>query len=128
MPEQKPQKWVLVVSFLFSLLTLFVSASLIFSPESVLKTVDLGAKGVRYLILMWAARQFALSFIFAFSAVKKSTSMLMLAYVFFLVMNVGDFFIGILQKGNSLYVGAAVMCLLSSVMLYFLNKNLKLVK
>jgi hypothetical protein len=56
-------KWILIVSGLFALLELMVSLSLCFSPQSVLETVDLNAKGVDYLIYMWAARQFALGFI-----------------------------------------------------------------
>ena len=61
-------KWILIVSGLFALLELMVGVVLCFSPQSVLETVDLNAKGVDYLIYMWAARQFALGFIFAFAA------------------------------------------------------------
>jgi len=75
------------------------------SPQSVLEKVDLNAKGVDYLIYMWAARQFA----FGFATIKKSIPMLTIAYIFFLVIIVGDFFIGISQKDNSLIIGALVM-------------------
>ncbi len=91
-------RWILIVSGLFALLEFWVSFSLCFSPQSVLETVDLNAKGVGYVIYMWAARQFALGFIFAFATLKKSIPMLTLAYIFFLVMFVGDFFVGISQK------------------------------
>ena len=64
-------KWILIISGLFALLEIFVSLALIFSPESVLETVDLQAKGVEYLVYMWAARQFALGFILGFSTFKK---------------------------------------------------------
>jgi hypothetical protein len=122
--EQKPMpRWILIVSGLFSLLGLFVSLSLCFSPQSFLKSVDLHATGVDYLIYMWAARQFALGFIFGFATLKKSAPMLALAYIFFLVMNVADFFIGISQKDNSLIIGAFVMCLISSVMIYALSRR-----
>src|SRR5215211_1704969 len=102
-------KWILIVSGLFALLELIVSASLCFSPQSILETVDLNAKGVEYIIYMWAARQFALGFIFGFATFKKSVPMLTIAYVFFLVMFVGDFLIGISQKENSLIIAALVM-------------------
>ena len=118
-------KWILIVSGLFALLGLMVSSSLCFSPQSVLQTVDLNAKGVDYLIYMWAARQFAVGFIFGFATLKKSISMLTIAYIFFLVMNVGDFFIGISQHDSSLYIGAGVMCIIASTMLYFINKQSK---
>ncbi|MET0752842.1 MAG: hypothetical protein ABWZ66_05695, partial [Pyrinomonadaceae bacterium] len=88
-------KWILIVSALFALMELMVSVSLCFSPQSFADKVDLNAKGVDFLIYMWAARQFALGFIFAFATVKKSIPMLTIAYIFFLVMFVGDFFIGI---------------------------------
>ncbi|OFX58523.1 MAG: hypothetical protein A2046_05510 [Bacteroidetes bacterium GWA2_30_7] len=89
-------KWILIVSGLFALMELMVSGALCFSPQSVLDTVDLNAKGVDYVIYMWAARQFALGFIFAFATLKKSIPMLTIAYIFFLVMFFGDFIIGIL--------------------------------
>lgn len=116
-------KWILIVSGLFSLLELMVSLLLCFSPTSVLETVDLNAKGVDYLIYMWATRQFALGFIFGFATFKKSVPMLTVAYIFFLVMFVGDFFIGISQKTNSLIIGALVMCIISTALLFALNRR-----
>ena len=116
-------KWIHIVSALFALLELMVSFSLCFSPQSVLETVDLNAKGVDYLIYMWAARQFALGFIFAFATFKKSIPMLTIAYIFFLVMFVGDLFVGISQKENSLIIAAIVMCIISSEMLFAINRK-----
>ena len=116
-------KWILIVSGLFALLELMVSLLLCFSPESVAETVDLNAKGVDFLIYMWAARQFALGFIFAFATFKKSIPMLTIAYIFLLVMFVGDFLIGISQKDNSLIIAALVMCIISSAMIFALNKR-----
>jgi len=118
-------KWILIVSGLFALLGLIVSSTLIFSPESALKTVDLNAKGVGYLTQMLATRQFAVGFIFGFATLKKSIQMLTIAYLFFLIMNIGDFFVGISQKDSSLYIGAIVMFIISSIMLYFINKQTK---
>lgn len=116
-------KWILIVSGIFALMEIIVSFSLCFSPQSVLDTVDLNAKGVDYLIYMWAARQFALGFIFGFATFKKSTPMLTIAYIFFLVMFVGDFFIGISQKENSLIIASLVMCVISAVLIVALNKR-----
>ena len=116
-------KWILIVSGLFALMELMVSVSLCFSPQSVLETVDLNAKGVDYVVYMWAARQFALGFIFGFATFKKSIPMLTIAYIFFLVMFVGDLIIGILQKENSLIISAIVMCIISSTMLFVINKK-----
>jgi len=116
-------KWILIVSGFFALLGTLVSASLIFSPESVLPTVDLTAKGVTYLIYMWSARQFAEAFIFGFAVFKKSLPMLSLAYIFFFVMNIGDFIIGLSQKDNSLTIGALAMCIIAPTMIYFIGKQ-----
>ena len=116
-------KWILIVSGLFALMELMVSVSLCVSPQSVLETVDLNANGVDYLIYMWASRQFALGFIFAFATFKKSVPMLTIAYVFFLVMFVGDFFIGIAQNENALIIAAVVMCIISGAMLFAINKK-----
>ncbi len=116
-------KWILIVSGLFALLEIGVSVALCFSPQSMLEKVDLNAKGVDYIVYMWAVRQFALGFIFAFATFKKSIPMLTIAYIFFLVMFVGDFFIGISQKNNSLIIGALVMCIISSALIFAINKR-----
>ena len=116
-------KWILIVSGLFAALEIWVSFQLCYSPQSVVESVDLSAKGVEYLIYMWAARQFALGFIFAFATFKKSVPMLTIAYIFFLVMFVGDFFVGISQKENPLIISAVVMCVISSAMLFALNRK-----
>ena len=122
--EQKPlPKWILIVSGLFALLEIMVSLSLCFSPQSVVDTVDLNAKGVDYLIYMWAARQFALGFIFAFATFKRSVPMLTIAYIFFLVMIAGDLLIGISQKNFSLIIGALAMCIISAALIFAINKS-----
>jgi hypothetical protein len=122
--EQKPlSPGILIVTGLFALLELMVSVLLCISPQSVLETVDLNAKGVDYVIYMWAARQFALGFILAFAAFKKSIPMLTLAYIFFLVMFIGDFFIGISQKENSLIISALAMCTISLALIIAINKR-----
>lgn len=116
-------KWILIVSALFALLELGVSVSLWLAPQSVVEQVDLTARGVYYLIYMWATRQFALGFMFAFATFKRSIPMLTIAYIFFLVMFVGDFFIGVSQKENSLIISALVMCMVSSAMIFAINKK-----
>lgn len=121
-PKNLP-KWILIVSGLFAILELMVSVSICVSPQSVLESVDLNAKGVDYVIYMWASRQFALGVIFAFATFKKSIPMLTLAYIFFLVMFIGDLLIGITQKNNGLIMSAIVMCLIASALLFVLNKK-----
>ena len=116
-------KCILIVSGLFALLEIMVSISICFSPQSVLEEVDLSAKGVDYLMYMWAARQFALGFIFAYATFKKSIPMLTIAYIFFLIMIIGDLFIGIIKKENSLIIGSIVVCIASSAIIYAINKR-----
>lgn len=115
-------KWILIVSGLIAFMEIAVSVQLCLAPESVVETVDLSAKGVNYLVYMWATRQFALGFIFAFATWKKSVPMLTITYIFFLVMFIGDFFIGISQKENSQIIAAVLMCAISSAMIYAINK------
>lgn len=122
--EQKSApKWIRIVSGLFALMEVMVSISLCLSPETVLETVDLTGKGVIYVVYMWAARQFALGFIFGFATYKKSIPMLTIAYIFFLVMFVGDFFIGLLQKEYSLVISATFMCIISGGLIFALNRR-----
>ncbi len=125
MTEGQPSlpKWILIVSGLFALLEIMVSLSMFISPEAVLETVDFNANGVYFLVNMWAVRQFALGFIIGFATFKKSIPMLTIAYIFLLVMFIGDCYIGILQKENSLVISALVMCIISSVMLFVINKR-----
>ncbi len=115
-------KWIFIVSALFAVMEVVVSVQICFSTQSVSETIDLNAKGVDYLIYLWASRQFALGFIIAFATFKKSIPMLTIAYIFFLVMFVGDFFIGISQKENVLMYSALVMCAISSAMIVALNR------
>lgn len=122
-PQKPLPTWILIVSGLIALLEISVSLALCFSPQSVLESVDLNAKGVDYLVYMWAARQFALGVIFAFATFKKSTPMLTLAYIFFIVMFVGDCFIGISQKDYSLVISALIMCAISSALIFALNRR-----
>jgi hypothetical protein len=119
--EQKSlPKWILIVSGLFGLMELMVSFAIYFSPQSVIETVDFNAKGVDYLIYLWASR---LGTIFSFATLRKSIPMLTISYIFFLVMFVGDFLIGISQKENSLIVSASVMCIISAVMIFVINRS-----
>jgi hypothetical protein len=116
-------KWTLIVSGIFALLEILVSISMVLSPESALENVDLTAKGVQYVVYMWAARQFALGVIFAVATFKKSAPMLTITYIFFLVMFIGDFLIGISQKENSLVITALVMCAIAAAMLWVISKK-----
>jgi hypothetical protein len=121
--QRQIPKWMLILSGFFGVLEIMVSIALCVAPESVVETVDLNAKGVDYLVYMWAARQFALGFIFMFATFRRSASMLTISYIFFLVMFVGDFFIGLTQKENSLVIAALVMCAISASMIFAINRR-----
>jgi hypothetical protein len=125
MTEEKKSlpKWILIVSGLFAIMEIMVSVQLCIAPQLVVETVDLSAKGVHYVINMWAARQFALGVIFAFATYKKSIPMLTIAYIFFFVMFAGDAVVGISQKENALIMSAVIMCIISSAMLFAINKK-----
>src|SRR5687768_7913246 len=116
-------KWILFVSGIFAAMELAVSAGICLAPESVAGNVDLSAKGVQYLLYIWASRQFALGVTFAVATLKRSVPMLILAYIFFLVMFMGDLLIGLHQKEMGMVIAAVVMCLISSAMLFALNKR-----
>ena len=122
--EHRPlPKWIFIVTGFFALLEVIISLGLWFSPGSVLNRVDVTANGVNYLIQMWAVRQFAVGFILAFATFKRSAAMLTIAYVFLLVMFVGDIFVGISQKENSLIVAGLIMSVISSLLLFVINKS-----
>ncbi|HEX6915741.1 MAG TPA: hypothetical protein VF145_10900, partial [Chitinophagaceae bacterium] len=108
-PTRLP-KWALIISGIFALLELAVSISLWVSPAAMLDTVDYQAKGVDFLIEIWASRQFALGFVFGFATIRKSAPMLTIAYIFFAVMMIGDLLIGIRQNEMSMIIASLVMC------------------
>lgn len=116
-------KWILIVSGLFAVMEIGVSLSLFLSPQSMADKVDLNATGVEFLIFMWASRQFALGFIFAYATIKKSISMLTLAYIFFLVMFLGDLMVGVIQQNNSLIISGIAMALIASLFIFLINKK-----
>lgn len=122
--EQKTvPTWIRIVSGLLALMEMMVSVSLAFSPDSMADKIDLQAKGVGFLMLVWATRQFALGFMFAFATFRRSAPMLTVAYVFLLVMFAGDLVIGVLQKDNMLVVSALVFCAFAAGMLFFINRK-----
>jgi hypothetical protein len=116
-------KWILIVSGLFALMELGVSLYLCISPESMADNVDVNAKGVDMLIYMVAARQFALGVIIAVATYKRSVPMLTLAYIFLLVMFVGDLLLGIAKNNSSVIITAIVMCAISGALLYAIIKR-----
>jgi len=121
--SNNPPTWVRIVTGFFALMEIAVSFSIWFSPESVLENVDLQAKGVDYLFQMWAARQFALGFILGVAAWKNAPPMLTIAYLFFLVMFLGDLVIGFVQNEAPLIISALVMCLVSAAMLLVVHRK-----
>ncbi len=121
--QKNVPRWILALSWFFALLEMSVSVMLVMDPQSVVERLDRTALGVDYVVSMWAARQFALGCIFAFAAFRRSVPMLTIAYLFFLVMFLGDLAIGIVHHENGLIAGAIVMSLLSAFCLYFMNKK-----
>lgn len=123
-PERKPLPiWILLVSAFWALMEILVSLALVLDPKSVAESVDVSAKGMEYVMQMWAVRQFALGAIFAFATYRKSAPMLLVCYLFFLVMFLGDLAIGISQKENGLIVAALVMIGIAIAMLLVLKKK-----
>jgi hypothetical protein len=118
-------KWILIVTVLFAIMELGVSLYLSISPESMADNVDTSAKGVDTLIYMVAARQFALGFILAFASYKRSLPMLTLAWIFMVVMFIGDLFTGIKKSDNSVIITAIVMCAISAAMLFAVTRQYK---
>lgn len=122
--QQAPlSKWILIVSGLFAVMELGVGATLFLAPESFADNVDITARGVDFLLYMWATRQFALGVIFAFATFKRSVPMLLLAYIFLLVMFLGDIIIGIIQRDSSLISAGLFMSVVASILIFVINKR-----
>lgn len=122
--QQAPlSKWILIVSGLFAVMELSVGATLFLAPESFADNVDTTARGVDFLLYMWATRQFALGVIFAFATFKRSVPMLLLAYIFLLVMFLGDIIIGIIQRDSSLISAGLFMSVVASILIFVINKR-----
>lgn len=113
--------WILVVSGLFAVMEIGAAVSLFFFPETMADQIDLAATGTRFLMYMWATRQFALGAILAFAILRRSGPMLSLSYLFMLVMFLGDGAVGIMMHDYSLLTSAVLMVLISATMLYVLR-------
>lgn len=113
-----PAIWILVVTGLFAIMEIGAAVALFFFPESMADQIDLNATGTKFLMYMWATRQFALGVIFAFAIYKRSGQMLTLSYIFFLVMFLGDGVVGIMLHDNSLLASAVLMCIVAAGILY----------
>lgn len=121
--NKKIPLWILIVSGIFALMELMVSTMIYLSPEEIVENLDLQASGVSYLVSMWATRQFALGVIFTIATLKKSRSMLTLAYSFLLVMFIGDLFVGTIENESGLIYPGIAMVLVSGTILFFVNKK-----
>ena len=115
--------WILIVSGFFALMELMVSVALYVAPETVVENVDLTAKGVGFVVAMWAVRQFALGCILAVATYKRSVPMLTLAYTFLLVMFAGDGLVGITQNEPPLIIAALAMCGVAGAMLVAVRRG-----
>jgi hypothetical protein len=115
-------KWILIVSGIFVLLELAGAVMLLFMQDSMADKIDLHARGVDFLLYMWAARQFALAAIIAVAVYKRSAPMLSLAWIFLLLMFIGDLAIGFVMKDNPMIISAVVMAAIAAIMLYFINR------
>lgn len=118
-----PATWLIVLTYLFAAMEIMVSFSIWSNPQAVIETLDATANGVGFLAKMWAVRQLALGAILAFAAFKKSRPMLSVAYLFVLIMFLGDLVIGIGEKQNPLILSAAIMALVAAGLLYLINKT-----
>ena len=116
-------KWIIILTALLALMEIGVSLYLFLMPESMADQMDLQAKGAGYLIGMWSTRQFALGVMLAFAAFKRSAPMLMAAYIFVLVMFIGDLVVGIKEQDNMLMASALVMSALAGLVLYELYRK-----
>jgi hypothetical protein len=115
-------KWILIVSGIFVLLELAGAVMLLFMQDSMADKIDLHARGVDFLLYMWAVRQFALAAIIAVAVYKRSAPMLSLAWIFLLLMFIGDLAIGFVMKDNPMIISAVVMAAIAAIMLYFINR------
>lgn len=118
-----PATWLIVLTYLFAAMEIMVSFSIWSNPQAIIETLDATASGVGFLAKMWAVRQLALGAILAFAAFKKSRPMLSVAYLFVLIMFLGDLVIGIGEKQNPLILSAAIMALVAAGLLYLINKT-----
>ena len=71
---------------------------------------------------MWAVRQFALGIIFAFGITKRSTAALSAAYLFFLIMMLGDVVISLKYAIMPMTITSILFALLAGWVLFKLNR------
>ena len=117
-------RWILIPSYFFALLGIMVTVSLYFySPQTFIPRLDPNAPGVSYLAQMIAARQFAIACVIIYSALKQSAPMLTISLSAFLIMQVQDIIIGIIQQDSGLIIGAFVVGTINAFTLFGLRRN-----
>lgn len=79
---------------------------------------------VRYLSQMCGARQLAIALILAFSVVRRSGNVIRVALAFYVLMNIQDVIIGIIQNDTGMITGAAVVMLLTAIMFGAVHKRI----
>jgi hydrogenase/urease accessory protein HupE len=87
-----------------------------------METVDFSATGVDELKNMWAIRQLALGVIFGWATFKKSAPMLTSAYLFLLIVFLGDLTLGIAKQEIPLIITALLMSFIAGGLLVVLKK------
>lgn len=121
--KNKIPKWILALTLIFSLLSIYLAITITLAPENRIPNTDFYPKGIQYILHLWAARQATIGIILGYSAIKKSAPMLHLALLTYLIMNILDAFVAYSQNDMELFGGASVISILLAIMFYVLNKK-----
>lgn len=123
----KPQTWIIVISCLLALLGITISISMYLLPANTfIPGLDPESSAVAYINSMCASRQLSIAFCIGFAALRRSTPMLILSWICYLLLNIQDALIGVIQHDSGMIGGGIVISsLLSVFILYKLNTKRK---
>jgi hypothetical protein len=122
----KPQTWIIIISCLLSLLGISISIMMyVMPPNTFIPGLDPDSSAVAYLNSMCAARQLSIATCIGFAALRKSTPMLTLSWICYLLLNIQDALIGVSQHDSGMIGGGIVISILSVLILFKLNSGKK---
>lgn len=118
----KVPTWIFIISILFSLMELAGAGVLFFAPDAVAHNVEIHEDGIQQILNMWAVRQLALAVIFVYATWKRTRPHLTIAYIFLLVMMLGDVVISLQHKDIPSAGMAGFIALISTYVLWSLHR------
>lgn len=117
--------WVTIIASLMTLSILAFSINLVIYPKTFFPDTDFLARNVRHFTTMWAMRQFSFGAIIAYSLIKQNPTILKIALVLVILVNIFTILEGAYINNSFLIIESVIYCFIASAMIFAINKRKK---